>query len=142
MVGSPLLAADEQLLTAIPSTLISYRHLMSQYELHEYIQQVCAMIHAGNKYMDEQAPWLLVKSTADTDKRRLYTVLYVITAYIRQLIVLLSPVIPHSCELLWKMYQFPIDLYTLNSLTIDIKDINISGIQIQTPVHIFPRIKA
>ena len=142
VVGSPLQPADTQLLSSLPGAVESCRRCMDDYQLYEYIHQACAVIHAGNKYMDEQSPWVLAKpSSSPADKQRLHSVLYVITAYIRCIVVLLTPVIPHSCGLLWEMYQFPSHLRSLESLSGSQEHIGISGIRIRTPTHIFPRIK-
>lgn len=47
---------------------------------------------AGNKYIDSQAPWQLVKS----DPRRADTVLYVLAELIRRTAILMQPFVPLS----------------------------------------------
>lgn len=62
------------------------------------VKHICDTINLlaklGNKYVDTQAPWVLLK----TDPERLHTVLYVLMDLMRHAAVLLQPVMPGTCD--------------------------------------------
>ena len=56
-------------------------------------------VDAVNGYVTEQAPWVLAKDPAETD--RLHTVLYTVCESLRALAVLYHPVMPKATAALW-----------------------------------------
>ncbi len=75
----------------------------SNYEtLHisDALEKIFTVIARANKYIDENAPWVLAKS--EEGKDRLATVLYNLLDAIRRFAILLSPVMPHDMPEVFK----------------------------------------
>lgn len=63
---------------------------------HRGLDAIWQLVVAANRYVDEAAPWALVKDPAKRD--RLATVTYAALETLRWLSVLLAPVLPDSCD--------------------------------------------
>ncbi|MBE6776664.1 MAG: methionine--tRNA ligase [Ruminococcaceae bacterium] len=87
---------DEELIATAKESIEKYHSLMDIYHNAEAIDAVMALAKRCNKYIDETAPWTLAKDEAQKD--RLNTVLYNLLECIRLLSIMLSPVIPESCD--------------------------------------------
>ena len=73
---------------------------IGRFAIHEALASVWTIVEELNGYITLQEPWVLAKSE---DKReRLATVLYTAVDGLRALAVLLSPVIPHASQKLWR----------------------------------------
>ncbi len=73
---------------------------IGRFAIHEALSSVWTIVEELNGYITLQEPWVLAKSE---DKReRLATVLYTAVDGLRALAVLLSPVIPHASQKLWR----------------------------------------
>ncbi|MGH3344747.1 MAG: methionine--tRNA ligase, partial [Carbonactinosporaceae bacterium] len=77
----------------------------------EFIKQV-------NGYVTEQEPWQVAKAAADAAggsaaRDRLATILYTAADALRATAVLLNPVMPKACAVLWDSLGAPSDLGTL-----------------------------
>ena len=101
--------------------------------LHKLCEEAILLARAGNKYIDTQAPWTLSK----TDLPRMRTVLYVLAEVVRRIAILLEPVMPTSCGKLLNLMNLPEECTTFASLANKVP----SGISIQPPVPIFPKIE-
>ena len=69
---------------------------MDEYHIADAIDAVVTLLRRANKYIDETMPWALAKDEAE--KERLGTVMYNLLEAIRFAAVLLTPIIPTSCE--------------------------------------------
>lgn len=87
---------DEELIATAKESIEKYHSLMDIYHNAEAVDAVMALAKRCNKYIDETAPWTLAKDEAQKD--RLNTVLYNLLECIRLLSIMLSPVIPESCD--------------------------------------------
>jgi len=72
----------------------NYAALMNEYRISETINDILAILHRANKYIDETEPWVLGKD--ENKKDRLGTVLYNLLESIRIAGILLNPIIPES----------------------------------------------
>jgi len=70
--------------------------LIADMRLNEAIEEIMQYIRTVNKYMEDNAPWKLVKE----DKRAAGRVLYIAGEALRLSAVLLSPVMPHRTSIL------------------------------------------
>ncbi len=70
--------------------------LMDSFHIADAISEVITALRRANKYIDETTPWALAKDEAN--KGRLGTVIYNLLESIRIASVLLSPIMPTSCE--------------------------------------------
>ncbi|WP_456433829.1 methionine--tRNA ligase [Thermosulfuriphilus sp.] len=85
-------AEDLSLREAALSTVSRYVEEMIAYRFHRALASVFELIAKANKYIDQEAPWLLAK---DPEKReRLETVLYHLLETLRIVAILVSPVMP------------------------------------------------
>jgi methionyl-tRNA synthetase len=92
---------EERLLGVAAETVRRYEAAMEDFQLHEALEAVAALVRAGNKYVDEAAPWALNKAG---DVARLGTVLRCVAELSLMAAVLLRPVMPAKCdELLAKL---------------------------------------
>ena len=87
---------DKDLIATAKETVEKYHRLMDEYHNTDACEVVMNFAKRCNKYIDETTPWALAK---DEDKKeRLEAVLFNLLECIRILGVLLTPVIPASCE--------------------------------------------
>jgi methionyl-tRNA synthetase len=87
----------------------------------------------GNRYINEEEPWKLVK----TDKARAETVLYVLFELVRMVGIYFEPITPNSCRKLFEQMQIPAEFQTLDSIDKEIP----SGNAIGKPTILFPKIQ-
>ncbi len=87
--------ADGELLGLIRSTKERYAKQMDAFQLHVALEEVFKLIQRANKYIDENAPWVLAKD--ESKKPRLATVLYNLLEALRVSLIMLSPFMPDSC---------------------------------------------
>ncbi len=87
---------DKQLTAAADTAVDNYRKAMESYHNADACEAVMTLAKRCNKYIDETTPWALAKNEADT--ARLEAVLYNLLECIRLLGIMLTPIIPESCE--------------------------------------------
>ena len=74
-----------------------YEAAMERYATHKALEEVFALIDRANKYIDENAPWVLAKDM-EANGARLAQVMYNLLEAIRFAAVLLTPFMPESME--------------------------------------------
>ncbi len=72
-----------------------YEQAMEKFAPHKALEEVFALIDRANKYIDENAPWVLAKDM-DQNAPRLACVLYNLLESLRISAILLTPFIPDS----------------------------------------------
>lgn len=88
----PLSAADEAILAAADGLYAASRAAMSEQAIHQMLGAVWQVVADANRYFAGEEPWALRK----TDPARMATVLYVTAEVIRQVAILVQPVMPES----------------------------------------------
>jgi len=83
---------DTKLLNAADSLLDIIRVQMDRQAIHEALREIWQVISHANRYVDSVAPWALKK----TDPERMNEVLAVLAETIRQIAILVQPVMPSS----------------------------------------------
>ena len=104
---------DKKLLDNLQSNLPNLINLMNKQNLNEYIKMVVGFSFDANKYFNDSAPWALKKK----DPERMNTILFTIAQQIKNISILLSPIIPDSA------------FKVLKSMNIKEKQINIKNIE-------------
>jgi methionyl-tRNA synthetase len=83
-------AADTVLLNAARGLLEMVRGQVSEQAFHLALEAIWRVVAEANRYVDEQAPWVLRRS----DPARMRTVLYTLAETIRHLALLTQPFVP------------------------------------------------
>eukprot|EP00597_Dinobryon_sp_UTEXLB2267_P001728 CAMPEP_0170061286 /NCGR_PEP_ID=MMETSP0019_2-20121128/2905_1 /TAXON_ID=98059 /ORGANISM="Dinobryon sp., Strain UTEXLB2267" /LENGTH=588 /DNA_ID=CAMNT_0010267067 /DNA_START=208 /DNA_END=1977 /DNA_ORIENTATION=- len=102
--GGPFTAEDEKLLLAAKEQLLpAIRVCLAQQNMKGVCDAIIDVAKMGNRYIDLQAPWHLLKN----DVPRMHTVLYVLVELLRCTSILLEPVMPASCSRLLDLLGVP-----------------------------------
>ena len=104
---------DKKLLDNIDNNVSKLINLMNNQDLNEYIKIVVGFSFDANKYFNDSEPWAVKK----TNLERMNTILHTITEQIKNISILLNPIIPIATE------------KVLNTLNISVRDISIDNIK-------------
>ena len=85
---------DKALIALAESTPDKARQHMDELQFSLALQDVWQLVGECNRYIDVNAPWVLVKT--DEGKERLKTVMYVLCECIRIVAILIAPTIPRT----------------------------------------------
>jgi len=85
---------DNELLRNTEKLLDVVRGCMDRQAFHTALETIFAQAAAADVYISRQEPWVLKK----TDPTRMATVLYVLAETIRQLAILIQPIMPESAS--------------------------------------------
>lgn len=85
---------DESLKELAISILPKVESHMDEFAFSNALEEIWTLIRRTNKYIDETAPWVLIKE----DKERLDTVLYNLIESIRIIAVLIEPFLPNTSK--------------------------------------------
>ena len=124
---------DRFLINSIKDKLDDYRDLIDNQKLDQYLKNVWVIIGNANKYVDEQAPWLLKKN----DFNRMEVVLYTLLETLKQIGIILQPFLPLSSNYILNHLSVSANLRNLNSINTFID----GDIEIIIPSALFPRIE-
>lgn len=86
---------DEELLSMTDALPDYVKNAYDTVHISDALEAIFKVIARANKYIDENAPWVLAKD--DAQKPRLAAVLYNLLDVVRRCAILLSPVMPHVC---------------------------------------------
>jgi methionyl-tRNA synthetase len=111
---------------------------MDDLAFNRALGSIWEMVGAGNKYIDETAPWALAK--AEKDRPRLGTVLYQTLESLRIIALLLAAFMPSTSEKMWSQLGMEENLWEQN-----IKENGKwgglkPGKKVAKPVPLFPRL--
>jgi len=123
--------ADSGLLTKAAALLPRLRELYGQQAFHRALEAIWQVVGDANRYVDEQAPWVLRKS----DPERMKTVLWVLAETIRRLALLTQPVMPDSMSRMLDQLAVPPEARSFKHLEAALQP----GQSLPTPVGVFPR---
>ncbi|WP_343562541.1 methionine--tRNA ligase [Kiloniella sp. b19] len=123
--------ADQALLQQAEALLPALRDHFDRQSFHKGLEQVWDVISAANRYVDEQAPWGLKK----TDPERMKTVLYVLADVIRQIAILVQPVMPESMDRMLSQMGVDPEKRSFADIGLSLQ----SGYALEKPVGVFPR---
>ena len=83
---------DKKLLDNLQNNIPKLVNLMNCQNLNEYIKMVVGFSFDANKYFNDSEPWALKKN----DIERMNSILYTITVQIKNISILLNPIIPEA----------------------------------------------
>ncbi|NKN37666.1 methionine--tRNA ligase [Agrobacterium sp. a22-2] len=129
----PLSDEDKAMLAAADAMLATCREEMNKQMIHRAVAAIIGTVSEADRYFAGQAPWALKK----TDPARMETVLYVTAEVVRQIAILLQPIMPDSAAKLLDLVAVPEDrrsfayLGEAGRLT--------PGTALDAPAPVFPR---
>lgn len=92
-------AADKEMISLLESYPKKVAELLEKYKIKDAVLEIMNLARAGNKYFNDEQPWVSVKS----DKERCGTTLNICINAIYTLAELFYPVIPFTSEKLFKI---------------------------------------
>lgn len=93
-------AVDKEFIALVNETVAGYSDAMDHMELNQAIKDVWNLIGRANKYIDETAPWILAKDSAQAE--RLQAVMYNLAEALRIIAILIAPFVPVTAP---KIYE-------------------------------------
>lgn len=132
-VPGPLTDADKAILDSVYGLLPVCREAINGQQIHQMLNAIWAVLGEANRYFDAEAPWTVRK----TDEARFATIMWVTAELLRNVAILIQPVMPTSMEKLLDLLAVPADARSFASLGKDgaLK----GGVTLPAPVGIFPR---
>ena len=100
---------DADLKAVCADTVKKFDQLMDSFRIADACECVFEMLSRANKYIDETTPWVLAKD--EGSRERLGTVLYNLLEAIRIASILLTPIIPSTCEEIFKQINTDVTDY-------------------------------
>jgi methionyl-tRNA synthetase len=113
---------------------------MDALAFNKALDAIWEIVNAGNKYIDETAPWALAK--AEKDKPRLGTVLYQALEALRIITLLIAAFMPTTAERMWSQLGMDGDLWKQHIRENGIWGGLKPGGKVAKPLPLFPRIEA
>ena len=107
--SSKLHSVDKELLDNLKDNLPKLINLMNNQDLNEYLKMVVGFSFDANKYFNDSEPWSVKKK----DPERMKTIIFTIIQQIKNISILLNPIIPNATNKVFSM------------INISSKDINI-----------------
>jgi methionyl-tRNA synthetase len=104
--------SDNKLLASAYGLLGKLRPLFAEQAFNRALEAIWQVVGEGDRYVDENAPWALKK----TDPARMATVLYVLAETVRNIAILVQPIMPHSIEKMLNQLAVPVSARTFASL--------------------------
>ena len=101
-VSSKLNETDKILLNNLKNSLPKLKNLMDNQELNEYIKSVVSFSFDANKYFNDSEHWAVKKK----DPERMNAILFTIVEQIKNISILLNPVIPNATNKVLSMINF------------------------------------
>ncbi|WP_297595991.1 methionine--tRNA ligase [uncultured Cetobacterium sp.] len=117
--------------------LVDYH--MNRVEFSKALEAIWKFISRMNKYVDETAPWLLIKDEAK--KERLGTVMNFLVQSLYKVAVLTAPYMPTASQKIWNQLGFEQDIMDTKIESIKGWDLLTEGHVLGTPEPIFPRLE-
>ncbi len=113
----PEMPADEVILSQIQRSITEMEKAVRDYEFKTAVDTMMALAAYGNSYIQNQAPWQLVKTDRDAAAQVIRNCLQIVHA----LTLLMEPVMPESAQRVWTMLGNTdrVDAYTLQDAMAD-----------------------
>lgn len=125
--------ADEAMLAMADAALAKAREAMKDFALHTVLADLWALIAEANRYFANNEPWRLTK----TDPARRDTILYVTIEVLREVAILVQPVMPVAAGKLLDLLSVAQEDRSFAALGAEHR--LVSGTALPAPSAIFPR---
>jgi methionyl-tRNA synthetase len=111
-VSSKLNDSDKKLLNDLKNSLPKLITLMNNQELNEYIKIVVSFSFDANKYFNDSEPWAVKKK----DPERMKAILFTIVEQIKNISILLNPIIPNATKKILSMINLSSQNISINKI--------------------------
>ncbi|TQI77103.1 methionyl-tRNA synthetase [Bosea sp. AK1] len=125
--------ADEAMLAMADAALAKAREAMKDFALHTVLADLWAVVAEANRYFANNEPWRLTK----TDPARRDTILYVTIEVLREVAILVQPVMPVAAGKLLDLLGIAPEARSFAALGAEHR--LVSGSSLPAPSAIFPR---
>lgn len=96
--------AAQAVLTQADSTMAEIASSYEDYQVKRNTRLIMDMARSGNRFFEEQKPWLHIK----TDREKVKQTLWVCAALLQRISVALSPILPRHMKALRQMMSLPV----------------------------------
>ena len=122
-----------EILFSIEKRLVNLKELIEFQNITGYIKNIWELISFANKFFNDQKPWELKKN----NENQYQIVLFVTVNLIKQIGILINPIMPNTSEKIMKMLNINVDNYEIK----EIMKIDLSNVKLNTIIPLFPRIE-
>jgi methionyl-tRNA synthetase len=129
---------DKALLLAVHSTLPVLRAHVDRQEMKEMCDAIVMNGYLANKYVQDEAPWNLVKSDDPEDRVRFETVVFVAVEVLRCTAIFLEAIMPFASNSMLDQMGVPENMRSFDSVN---GGFLIPGTQIGKPIPVFPQLE-
>ncbi|MCQ8211498.1 methionine--tRNA ligase [Cetobacterium somerae] len=130
---------DDSVKTLWNETVIAVDYHMNRVEFSRALEAIWKFISRMNKYVDETAPWLLIKD--ETKNERLATVMNFLVQSLYKVAVLTAPYMPTASQKIWNQLGFSNNILEASLESVDGWNILNEGHILGTAEPIFPRLE-
>ena len=113
--SSKLNNLDKKLLENLRNNLPNLIKLMNNQDLNEYIKMVVSFSFDANKYFNDSEPWAVKKN----DPERMRTILNTIVQQIKNISILLNPIIPNATNKVFSIMNLSNENITIDKINDD-----------------------
>ncbi len=125
-------SVDGELKKLLLKTIDDYFKYMDTFKFTEALIEIWDLVKFSNKYIDMTEPWLLARDKAK--HKRLATILYNLVDVLRNVMIMISPVMSETSEKISKRINQPVDVVLLGWRKA------VPGVKIEVGDPLFPRI--
>lgn len=125
--------AEDTVYSIIDPLLDEVRIQIDEQAIHKSLQVIWGAISSTNGYFGNMAPW----SHKESDPAKMGTILYTAAEAMRQIAILVQPIMPDSAAKLLDQLKIPVDQRSFEFL--GSKHRLKSGVRIDKPEGVFPR---
>lgn len=130
---------DDSVKTLWNETIIAVDYHMNRVEFSRALEAIWKFISRMNKYVDETAPWLLIKD--ETKNERLATVMNFLVQSLYKVAVLTAPYMPTASQKIWNQLGFSNNILEASLESVDGWNLLNEGHILGTAEPIFPRLE-
>ncbi|MGL5355264.1 MAG: methionine--tRNA ligase [Cetobacterium sp.] len=130
---------DESVKILWEETLSLVDHHINRVEFSKALEAIWKFISRMNKYVDETAPWILIKDEAK--KERLATVMNFLVQSLYKVAVLTAPYMPNASQKIWNQLGFSQNILDMNLDSLNGWNLLTEGHVLGNAEPIFPRLE-
>ncbi|MGL5176264.1 MAG: methionine--tRNA ligase [Cetobacterium sp.] len=137
--GEVLEEIDETVKTLWDETISAVDYHINRVEFSRALEAIWKFISRMNKYVDETAPWLLIKDEAK--KERLATVMNFLVQSLYKVAILTAPYMPTASQKIWNQLGVNTNILDANLDSVNGWNLFSEGHVLGTAEPIFPRLE-